>query len=260
MVDRGIARGLEAYDAIRQALDAMPTSSGRALQRQAKAVNKASARTRRAHALRVRRSQSAVILGSSTAAAGAGCTLIEIVSAGAFVGTPIGWIALAGIGGGTALWGYRSRSRIGSPPPAPQIPSALPRGAVGCDVVERYLRIRLDVITAAKQIGSLHPDAAREVLVADAEAGAALDLLVERLRVLDQLARSPSSAAGAAQQSALVIAQRLSQGCDTYDSLLHAAMRLMAAPDLSRTTDAILQPAVDALIAYAHGLSRAAEI
>jgi len=127
-------------------------------------------------------------------------------------------------------------------------------------VVERYLRTRLDVITAAKKIESLHPEATREVLVADMEAGAALDALVERLRVLDQLARSPSSAAGAARESALVIAQRLARGCDTYDSLLQAAMRLLAAPDLSRTTDAILQPAVDALIAYAHGLSRAAEI
>ncbi len=260
MVDRGLARGLEAYDAIRQALDAMPTSSGRALQRQARAVNRASARTRRSHALKVRRSQTAVILGSSTAVAGAGATLIEVVSAGAFVGTPVGWVALAGIGGGTAFWGFRSRGRIGSPPPAPQIAAALPRGAVGSDVVERYLRTRLDVITAAKQIETLHPDAAREVLVADMEAGEALDALVERLRVLDQLARSPSSAASAARASAMVIAERLARGCDTYDSLLQAAMRLLAAPDLSRTTDAILQPAVDALIAYAHGLSRAAEI
>lgn len=260
MVDRGIARGLEAYDAIRQALDSLPTSSGRALQRRAREVNRASARSQRMHSQRIVRAQTAVVAGTSTAALGIGATVIEVVSAGAFAGTPVGWIALAGIGGGAAVWGRRARGRIGSPPPTPRVAAALPRGAAGSDVVERYLLVRLNVITTARQIESLHEDAARELLAADAEAGAALDAQVERLRLLDQLARSPSSAAGAAQESASVIIQRLARGCDSYDSLLQAAMRLLAAPDLSRTTDAILQPAVDALIAYAHGLNRAAQI
>lgn len=260
MVDRGVSRGLEAYDAIRQALDAMPTSSGRSLQRQARAINKASARSERRHMVRIRRSHTTVLVGTSTAIVGLGAGTVDILTAGALLGTPIGWLALAGLGGGAALWGRRSRRRIGSPPPAPRVTAALPRGAVGSDVVERYLRARLAVITTARQIEHLHADAAFELLCADAEAGAALDALVERLRVLDQLARSPSPAAGAARESAQVIAERLNRGCDSYDCLLDAATRLLAAPDLSRTTDAVLQPAVDALIAYAHGLSRAAQI
>lgn len=259
-VDRGIARGLEVYDAIRQALDTMPTGSGRALQRQARAVNKASARSERLYLLRIRRSQTAVVAGTSTAIVGLGVGTIDVLTAGALLGTPVGWLALAGLGGGAAVWGRRSRRRIGSPPPAPRVAPALPRGAVGSDVVERYLRTRLDVITTAHQIQRLHPDAAHELLSADAEAGVALDALVERMRVLDQLARSPSPAAAAARESGAVIAERLARGCDSYDSLLQAATRLLAAPDLSRTTDAILQPAVDALIAYAHGLTKAAQI
>jgi len=57
----------------------------------------------------------------------------------------------------------------------------------------------------------------------------------------------------------MTIRQRLDEGCDTYDELLAAAARLLAAPDLSRPTADILNPAIDAMVAYAHGLQRAAD-
>ena len=39
--------------------------------------------------------------------------------------------------------------------------------------------------------------------------------------------------------------------------LLAAAARLLSAPDASRSTSQVLGPAIDAMVAYAHGLQHA---
>ena len=57
-----------------------------------------------------------------------------------------------------------------------------------------------------------------------------------------------------------LVRTRLADGCATYDELLAAAARLLAAPDITRSTSDILGPAVNAMIAYSHGLQRAADL
>jgi hypothetical protein len=56
------------------------------------------------------------------------------------------------------------------------------------------------------------------------------------------------------------VRQRLADGCATYDRLLAAAAQLLSAPDITRSTSEVLSPAVDAMLAYAHGLERAADL
>ena len=80
--------------------------------------------------------------------------------------------------------------------------------------------------------------------------------------MLDQLQRElpGTSAAASAAKSTELVRGRLADGCATYDELLAAAARLLAAPDATRSTAEILGPAVNAMVAYAHGLARAAEL
>ncbi len=66
----------------------------------------------------------------------------------------------------------------------------------------------------------------------------------------------PARAATAAAEE---VRGRLARGCATYESLLAAAATLLAAPDIARSTEDVLNPAVEAMTAYAHGLARAAE-
>ena len=80
--------------------------------------------------------------------------------------------------------------------------------------------------------------------------------------VLDQLQRElpGTSAAASAATSAELVRARLAEGCATYDELLAAAARLLAAPEMARSTQEILAPAINAMLAYAHGLQRAADL
>jgi hypothetical protein len=114
----------------------------------------------------------------------------------------------------------------------------------------------------APSLDRLYPGSGAELRRADTEAAGPLTALAERLSVLDRMQRelSGTSAAESAAASALVVRDRLAAGCETYDSLLAAAARLLASPDMSRSTEEVLRPAVDAMVAYAHGLERAADL
>ena len=160
----------------------------------------------------------------------------------------------------------RLRLRTIGPPPivldpvAP--PPVLPRGAVGSGEVGHFTSVRVQIVTIAPQLDRLYPGSGAELRRADLEAAAPLTALCERLLVLDQMQRElpGTSAAASAATSAALVRSRLADGCTKYDELLAAAARLLSAPDMTRSTDAILGPAVDAMVAYAHGLSRAADL
>ena len=104
----------------------------------------------------------------------------------------------------------------------------------------------------------MHP---QRHLRADAEAGPAMNELVRRLAMLDQLEHSlpGSEASRAAAVSAEQLAVRLALGVETYDRLVAATAAMLSAPDLARSTDDVLGPAIDAMHAYAHGLTVSAQ-
>ena len=191
----------------------------------------------------------------------------EVVTGGAGVYGPAWlWLGATVVSAGVALRARRRRRRL-QPPAPPTIPpppaQQLPRDAVGAAEAARYTALRVQLLQVAPAIDSLHPSAGAELRVADAEAAPALNTLVHRLAVLDHLMRSRSGVPGqdvtaeAAYDSALELSRRLDAGCAAYDALLAACARLMAAPDLGRGTDAVLGPALDAMVAYAHGLRQA---
>lgn len=248
LVESSISRGMSALDAVTIATD------GRSLK---KAHRKALSDHKREQLTYRSRLNSLRVSAYGGVVGGVG-------SAGAAVLTVSpGWGAATVMASAFAVFGFRGLRRLGPPPRgvAPVPPAkALPRGAVGRDEVSRYLATRTQVLQIHDSIRVLHPEAAVELRVADSEAAPALNQLVERLAVLHQLINNvPGTAAAAtAADAATVIAGRLSAGCDSYDTLLAAAATLMAAPDLRVMTD--LQPAADALIAYAHGLARAADL
>lgn len=262
LIDEGLARGLQVVDALRDAIDRMPSSSSRQLAKSAKKANAAQRTVVRAHQARVQQVRAATTVGVVGTVAGGAGALIDVATAGAFVGNPFGWLALAGASVVILIFGRRAARRIGPEPIRWDLPSgaALPRKAIGAEVADRYLNARLTVISVTTQVQALHPEAAQELLLADRQAAPALDLLVERLRVLDSVARGTSVAAPTARAAAHTVAERLNTGCDSYENLIAAASALLAAPDAERSTHVILQPAIEALIAYSHGLSRAAEI
>lgn len=175
------------------------------------------------------------------------------------------WFAVAAI---SALVSVRGQRRLRRLPPAPEpialvgAPPTLRRQAIGASEVSRFTAVRVQVMTMAPSLDRLYPGAGDDLRRADAEAAGPLTALCERLRVLDDLQRElpGTSAARTAAASAEVVRTRLADGCRTYDDLLAAAAQLMAAPDLSRSTAVVLTPAIDAMLAYAHGLQRASDL
>jgi hypothetical protein len=262
LIEEGLSRGMQAVDALRDALDRMPSGSSRQLQKSVKRVNAANRASVRAHQLRVQQVKAATTVGGAGIVVGASGAVIDVATAGAFLGNPLSWLALAGLSAVLFAFGRRSARRVGPAPMQWELPAgtALPRKAIGAEAAARYVQARLTVINLAQQVQRLQPEAAKELLLADSEAAPALDLLVERLRVLDAVVRGTSAAAPAARDAARVISARLSTGCDSYENLIAAAATLLAAPDTYRSTEAILEPAINALVAYSHGLARAAQI
>lgn len=164
----------------------------------------------------------------------------------------------------------RAARRRLTPPIAPAIPPpppiTLPRDAIGGAEVVRLTDLRVQLLQVAPAIDGLHPAAGSELRHADAQAAPALNALVDRLAVLDRIMRARSGVAGqdaaaeAAYEAALELQVRLASGCAAYDALLAACARLMAAPEVGTSTDDILGPALDAMVAYAHGLRRSASV
>lgn len=191
---------------------------------------------------------------------------VIVTASGSDVPGPAGlWFAAAGVGAIVSVRGTRLLRRMGGPPeftPVVGAPPRLRRSAIGSAEVVRFSAVRVQVMTLAPSLDRLFAGAGAELLRADAEAAAPLTDLCERLVVLDDLQRElpGTAAAGTARRSADAVRERLAAGCATYDDLLAASAQLLAAPDLSRSTNEVLSPAIDAMLAYAHGLERASDL
>jgi hypothetical protein len=222
-----------------------------------------------------RRSLQAQATGGTAVAGIAGTVgvfdiIAESVSgAGAVYGPAWVWLAVTAGSAVVALRARAARRRL-RPPGAPAIPppppNPLPRDAVGAAEAVRLTTLRVQLLQVAPTIDGLEPAAGAELRHADAQAAPALNALVDRLVVLDRIMRARSGVAGqdaaaeAAYEAALELQARLASGCAAYDALLAACARLMAAPEIGTPTDDILGPALDAMVAYAHGLRRSASV
>jgi hypothetical protein len=186
-------------------------------------------------------------------------------SSGGVPGPAWMWLGAAGLG---LLVSIRGRVRLRNIGPAPRViesvapPPALQKGRPGAAEIARFTSLRVQVMNMAPALDRLYPGSGDELRRADSEAAGPLTALAERLVVLDQLQRDlpGTSAAAQAAKSGDLVRMRLADGCETYDRLLEAAARLLAAPDMTRSTSAILGPAVDAMLAYAQGLQKAADL
>ena len=174
------------------------------------------------------------------------------------------WLGAAAIGAVTAITARTSRTRITPPadfvPPVGPPPSLRP-GAIGAAESVRLTRLRLQLADIVPTLDALHPAAAQDLRSADTEASPPLHALIVRLDVLDRMRQELGvcPAAQAATDAAHQVRARLEAGCRTYEALLTASASLLAAPDVSRSTDEVLTPAIEALHAYTHGLQRSAE-
>jgi hypothetical protein len=265
LIEQGMAKGLDVVDAFRAATGKGPHKQSKALEvehRKALAANRktVSTYTNRLHTLKSEMTGGAVVAG-----VGGAVGVIDAVSGGFMFGPAWMWLGGAAIG---LVVSVRARLRLKHVGPPPIVldpvapPPVLPRGSVGSGEVTRFTSVRVQIVSIAPQLDRLYPGSGAELRRADLEAAAPLTALCERLLVLDQLQRElpGTSAATSAARSAELVRTRLADGCSTYDELLAAAARLLSAPDMTRSTAAILGPAVDAMLAYAHGLQRAADL
>lgn len=253
---------VEAYAAARAA------SSSRELVRIEKARAKAALAHQQAlehHGSRVARlHRNAVTLIAVSGAAGL-LGVIDVASHGeAMPGEPWWWLGGSAVAAVLAVRSRWSAEHAAAPVERPFVATsialdarALRREAVGWSEAQGLVAVRRQVITMVPAVAALHPDAGRELAGAESEAGPVLAAQITRLVLLDQVAHDlpGTTAAQAASSSAERVRQRLADGVTRYDTLLAAASRLLAAPDLSRSTADILGPAADALTAYAHGLA-----
>lgn len=266
LIEQGISRGLDVVDAF-MAVARTPGST-RALardHRRALAVQQRILKRHERRILRWRRTfTSGVVLAGATGSIGVLDLALEAGGTQGAIGPWPLWFVLAGFG---AAFAIRARMKLrravapdlpalGAPPPG-----LLPRQAIGANEVSRFVSVRMQLVHVAASVDVLNPAAGDELRRADAQAAGPLTALAERLALLHQLQVElpDSTVAEAARTSADVVRERLAAGCGMYEELLAAAARLLAAPDPGQNTGAILDPAVQAMIAYAHGLQRASE-
>lgn len=270
LIEQGVSRGLDLVDAFRAATGKGPRGSGRALQVEHRRAVEANRRAVARHRGRVQGLRTQATGGAAVAGIGGTVGLLDVVTETATQGAGLYgpawfWFTSAGIG---LLVSLRARRRLRRVGPAPEPlslvapPPAIARNAVGAAEVGRLTAVRAQVFSMAPSLDRLYPGSGNELRRADNEAAGPLTALAERLVVLDQLQREMpgTSAARQAAASADVVRERLADGCATYDELLAAAARLLAAPDTSRSTADVLGPAVAAMLAYSHGLQRAADL
>ena len=268
-VQSGISRGLDIVDAWRLARAQRPSPQARQLQREhEKAADQARREVRR-HERRERQLQARVVGGTAVAGVAGTVGVIDVIveastSQTAVYGPSWMWLGAAVIGAVVAVVSRRERSHL---PPAPRpaipppAPSAVPSTAIGAEEAQRLIALRLQLAQVVPAIERLHPGAADELRRADLEAAPPLHALIDRLAILDRIRREMprTEAEAAATIAAVDVRDRLATGCGTYERLLAASATLLAAPDISRTTDEVLGPALEAMAAYAHGLERQAE-
>lgn len=265
LVQVGLARGLDIVDAWRAATDSMPRSLSteqRQLERAHQQAVEQHRRSLRKHERSVQRLHTRVTAGTVGAVTGSALFLAAVpgdMEVWGFAGLALG--AFSGVAALTA----RRRLRDVAPPPPPRIPSPppapLPSGARGAAESNRLTQLRIQLAQVVPAIDRLHPGAGEELRRADAEAAPPLGALVERLAVLDRMERTMpgTSVAAAAGSAAEEVRLRLDAGCATYERLLAASATLLAAPDVGRSTDEVLGPALEAMSAYSHGLARSAQ-
>ncbi|MEY3734893.1 MAG: hypothetical protein RL347_2252, partial [Actinomycetota bacterium] len=136
----------------------------------------------------------------------------------------------------------------------------VPADALGAEQAERLTSLRLQLAQVIPAIERLHPGAARDLREADLEAAPQLHALVDRLVILHGIRRdmAGTEAEAAATTAAVEVRERLTTGCATYERIIAASATMLAAPDMARSTDEVLTPALEGLAAYTHGLQRAA--
>jgi hypothetical protein len=263
LIEERVSRGIDLVDSFLAVTGKGPRASSKTLALEHRKAVAANRREVARHRTRVGTLKSEVTGGAVVAGVGGSIGLID-----ALTGPPSSlwlWFGAAGIGLLVSIRGRMGLRKVG---PAPRElalvgpPPTIPRGAVGAAEVARFTSVRVQVMNMAPSLDRLYPGSGDELRRADNEAAGPLTALAERLVVLDQLQRElpGTSAASTATRSAEVVRARLAEGCGTYDELLAAAARLLAAPDMSRSTTEILAPAVDAMVAYAHGLQKASDL
>jgi hypothetical protein len=192
------------------------------------------------HRQRVGQLRTAVFAGVVASVA----TAVAAVAGGQWwwlVGTAFGaWFA-----GGAAL-----RLRAVQPPQPPP-----PAGAT------RLVRVQANLLQLVPAVERLHPSAGLELRRAVEQAAPLLDQQARRLGVLDALRASMAGtdAGTAADAAAREVQARLDRGVDAYEALLAASATLLGAPDLGRSADAVLLPAIQGMHAYSEGLAAAGE-
>ena len=268
-VESGIARGLDIVEAWRLARAQRPSPQTRQLQRE---HEQAAAKARREVQRRERRErqlQTRVIGGTAVAGVAGTVGVLDVIveastSQAGVYGPSWAWLGAAIVGGVVAVISRREQAAL-PPAPRPAVPppppSTVPTRAIGAEEAQRLTALRLQLAQMVPAIERLHPGAAEELRRADAEAAPPLHALIDRLTILDRIRREMpgTEAEAAATMAAVEVRDRLATGCGTYERLLAASATLLAAPDISRTTDAVLGPALQGMAAYAHGLQRSAE-
>ena len=269
VVQAGIARGLDVVDAWRLARSERLSPQARQLKLE---HERAAARARREvkrHQRQEQQLQARLIGGTAVAGVAGTVGVIDVITEAAtsqqgVYGPSWMWLGAAIVGAVVALVARRERAHL---PPEPHIaippapPAPVPSNAIGAGECQRLIALRLQLAQMIPAIDRLHPSAAEELRRADLEAAPPLHALVDRLAVLDRIRREmpgtqPEAAATAA---AVEVRDRLATGCGTYERLLAASATLLAAPDISRSTEEVLGPALQAMTAYAHGLQRASQ-
>ena len=263
LIEERVSRGIDLVDSFLAVTGKGTRASSKALALEHRKAVTANRREVVRHRTRVSTLKTEVTGGAVVAGVGGSIGLID-----ALTGPPSSlWLWFGAAGVGLAL-SIRARMRLRKVGPAPRElalvgpPPAIPRGAVGSAEIARFTSVRVQIMNMAPSLERLYPGSGEELRRADNEAAGPLTALAERLVVLDQLQRElpGTSAATSAARSADVVRSRLADGCATYDELLAAAARLLAAPDTTRSTSEILSPAVNAMLAYAHGLQKAADL
>ncbi len=268
LVEQRVEQGLDLVDSFLFATGRGSHKSGRALANEHRKAVAQQEREQRAHAARRSSLRSQEVGGAIVTGVAGSVGVIDAITTaagGGIAGPAPLWFVAAGIGLIVAVRGRRRLRRMGPAPEAVALvapPPRLRRGAIGAAEVARFSSVRVQIMTMAPSLDRLHPGAGDELRRADLEAAGPLTSLCERLAVLDDLQRElpGTTAAATAATSAGEVRDRLAAGCATYDDLLSAAAELLAAPDLGRRTSDVLDPAVTAMLAYAHGLRRASDL